>query len=497
MVLLRGRISGLNRSRRSHDFVLSEVQHQQVGVTAIAASIMGMGATGIGLIGMAGNSDEEADWVEFELDDKQVKGWLWMMPMRNGDTVEVVAEPTGNNRYVAYAVKRDGDDLLAVYPHATAGRKVHYRKSVKAWMWCSFLAYLILPLFAVMQRGLSFLFQTDMPLFLLHTFFLWIAISAVIAFRASRKLMEFVRIAETIFKMFGCPDPVHIDLRQTSKDNRRENKLDSFWASLFSLQIALLFKIGFSDMAKEPSENQELIKAKVLLRGVISGFERSRRSHGFVVSKVQHQVIGATAIVAAAMGMGATGMGLIGAAGNSDEDADWVEFELDGKQIQGWLWMMPMRNGDTVEVVAEPMGNNRYMAYAVKRARDDLLAVYPHAIAGRKVHYRESVVAWKWLIILMNLSMILFLAIEGGFSIFLKADIQLLLLVELPFSAALFGAMALSYTWRLMAPVRIAETIFATFGWPDIENIDLRKTSRENRRDNTLSNFGHIYFRYK
>src|SRR5450830_1223716 len=255
-VLLRGVISGFERSRRSHSFVVSKVEHQVIGATAIVAAAMGMGATGMGMIGAAENSDEDADWVEFELDGKQIQGWLWMMPMRNGDTVEVVAEPTGNNRYVAYAVKRDGDDLLAVYPHATAGRKVHYRKSVKAWMWCSFLAYLILPLFAVMQRGLSFLFQTDMPLFLLHTFFLWIAISAVIAFRVSRKFMGFVRIAETIFKMFGCPDPVHIDLRQTSKDNRRENKLDSFWASLFSLQIALLFKIGFSDMAKEPSENQ-------------------------------------------------------------------------------------------------------------------------------------------------------------------------------------------------------------------------------------------------
>jgi hypothetical protein len=36
MVLLRGAISELDRSRRSHDFVLTEVQHQQVGVTAIA-----------------------------------------------------------------------------------------------------------------------------------------------------------------------------------------------------------------------------------------------------------------------------------------------------------------------------------------------------------------------------------------------------------------------------------------------------------------------------
>jgi hypothetical protein len=227
-VLLRGAISGLSRSRRSHDFVLTEVQRQHIGATAIAASVMGMGATGIGLIGMAGNSDEEADWVEFELDGKQVKGWLWMMPMRNGDTVEVVAEQTANNRYVAYAVKRDGDDLLAVYPHATAGRKVHYRKSVKAWMWFSFLAFLIFPFFLVMQRGLGTLFDGKMLSFLLIGFASWIPVSAVIAFRVSRKLMGFVRIAEVIFKTFGWSDIENIDLRKTSREHRRENKLPNF-----------------------------------------------------------------------------------------------------------------------------------------------------------------------------------------------------------------------------------------------------------------------------
>jgi hypothetical protein len=228
MVLLRGAISGLNRSRRNHDFVLTRVQHQQVGATAIAASVMGMGATGIGLIGMAGNADEEADWVEFELDGNQVKGWLWMMPMRNEDIVEVVAEPIGNNGYVAYAVKRNVDDLLAVYPHATAGRKVHYRKSVKVWAWCSFLNYLFLPLLLVMQRGFGALLDGKMQLGLLIGLAFWIPVSAVIAFRVSRKLMGFVRIAEVIFGTFGWSDVENIDLRQTSRENRRENKLPNF-----------------------------------------------------------------------------------------------------------------------------------------------------------------------------------------------------------------------------------------------------------------------------
>jgi hypothetical protein len=227
-VLLRGAISGLNRSRRNHDFVLTEAQHLQVGATAIAASVMGMGANAISLIGMAGNSDEEADWVEFELDGKQVKGWLWMMPMRNGDNVEVVAEQTGKNRYVAYAVKRDGDNLLAVYPHATAGRKVHYRKSIKVWIWCSFLAYLIPIFFFVIQDGLGILLNSDMQFALLMVCPFWVAVSALMAFRVSLKFMGFVRIAEVIFKTFGWPDIENIDLRKTSRGHRRENKLPNF-----------------------------------------------------------------------------------------------------------------------------------------------------------------------------------------------------------------------------------------------------------------------------
>jgi hypothetical protein len=227
-LLLEGTISKLERSRRSHDFVLTEVQHQQIGATVVGASVMGMSAVGIGLISMAGNSDEEADWVEFEVDGKQVEGWLWMMPMRNGDSVKVVAERMGCNRYIAYAVKRDSDDLIAIYPHATAGRKVHYRKSINAWIWCSTLLYLASTSLFVIPRGIDTLLDENMQVFLLTAFISCISFFAIIAFRVSRKMMGFVRIAEMIFRTFDWPDVENIDLRKTSRENRRENKLPNF-----------------------------------------------------------------------------------------------------------------------------------------------------------------------------------------------------------------------------------------------------------------------------
>lgn len=233
LVLLRGAISELTLTRRSHNFVLTENQHWQIGATAIAASVMGMGATGIGLLGMACNADEEADWVEFEVDGNRVKAWLWMMPMRNGDMVEVVAEPRGHNHFVAYAVKRDGDALLAVYPHATAGRKAHYRKSAKAWLCCAFLASLIATFLFKMQSTSNHWFNTSNGLYLANLFALSVPFSAVIAFRVSQKCMGFVRTAEAIFKGFGWPDVENIDLRQTSKKNRGADKSAYFGAMYF------------------------------------------------------------------------------------------------------------------------------------------------------------------------------------------------------------------------------------------------------------------------
>ncbi|WP_240162965.1 putative type VI secretion system effector [Paraburkholderia sp. Cy-641] len=227
-ILLRGTLSNLERSRRSHSFVLTQVQQQHVGAAALGSSAMGMGAAGIGLLNMTANSDEEADWVQFELDGKQVQGWLWMMPMRNGDSVEVVAQQVGTDRYIAYSVKRDGDDIVAVYPHATAGRKAHYRNMTRMMLWAFCI---IFPLFSLMFYFAGGGFGGDALAFFLMLGAIGIGgflMFCVLFYRAARKLMGFVRIAETVFKTYGWPDVEVIDLRATSRANRRENTLSNF-----------------------------------------------------------------------------------------------------------------------------------------------------------------------------------------------------------------------------------------------------------------------------
>jgi hypothetical protein len=244
-------------------------------------------------------------------------------------------------------------------------------------------------------------------------------------------------------------------------------------------------------------KEQELKKSAVLLTGTISELKRSRQTRDFVLTQVQHQQVGATAVAASLMGSGAIGIGLISMAGNSEEEADWVQFGLDGKQVEGWLWLMPMLNGDAVEVAAEQIAEDRYVAYAVRRKEDDLLAVYPHATAGRHAHFRKSIKAWLcWTVVSYLILMTLFL-IQGGVEIFHKEGIKVFAWAFIPFLMIFTGIIALRVSWKLMGFARMAEFIFSTFGWKNIKSIDLRKTSRQNRQGDTSAKFGNLYFRYK
>ncbi|CAB3732329.1 hypothetical protein LMG22037_05695 [Paraburkholderia phenoliruptrix] len=196
------------------------------------------------------------------------------------------------------------------------------------------------------------------------------------------------------------------------------------------------------------------------------------------------------------MGMGAAGIGLVSMATNSDEEAEWVEFELDGKKMQGWLWLLPMRNGDEVEVVAEKVADDRYIVYSVKRDGDDLVAIYPHATAGRKAHYRNMTKIMLWTFFVIYAIFAFGSYFKGG----LADDLHAYSIVVASTGVGgllVFGIIFYRVSLKLMGFVRLAEAVFRTYGWPDVENIDLRKTSREHRGTNTLSNYGRHYFRYK
>ncbi|KVL48928.1 putative type VI secretion system effector [Burkholderia territorii] len=241
--------------------------------------------------------------------------------------------------------------------------------------------------------------------------------------------------------------------------------------------------------------NSEREYAVQLLRGTISKLKCRRRQQDFVLSEAQHAYIQATAEGAAFAGMGASAIGLIQSSANSEEEADWVEFELDGKQIEGWLWKMPMKDGDEVEIVAELRPRDRYFAYAVRRINDDVIAVYPHATRGRSALYR-------WL---MKIMVSLFIPIFGLFCILLFRDAGGVERAAVGTFLGITGAAALMIFWilfyrayrRMKRFAKLAEVIFSCYGWGDVRRINLVRSSKRMRAEHRDVDYGINYFRYR
>ncbi|MBA9902602.1 putative type VI secretion system effector [Burkholderia cepacia] len=221
MQLLRGRIGNLRKSRCSQDFFFTDADRAKMGTTAIAAGVVGLGGVAVGLGGMAMDTTEEADLIEFELDGKPVKAWVWWSVFSEGDEVEVVAERWGE-KWQAFGVRRLSDKIVALHPHCSRGRFAHYRASFR-WGGVFFAAAMITAYFIIACFAI---FKGVVPIEnLIITCALGTLVSALgygfITYRVARKMMGFVRLAEGIFEGFGWKDVKNIDLPAITKKGKK------------------------------------------------------------------------------------------------------------------------------------------------------------------------------------------------------------------------------------------------------------------------------------
>lgn len=191
-----------------------------MGVVAIAAALAGQGAQAVSVASNASNTEEEADFVEFELDGKLVKGWLWRSPLNEGDEVEVAAE-AGQSYFNAYGAFRPMDRTVALYPHCSRGRKAHWWNALKWWFYIN-VAFSTC-LFLLMQwisrgKAIPELVATG----ILPTVSAGIAVFfALMVYSIARNLLPFVRIAEEAFTALGFDDPTNVDLVKRTKASRK------------------------------------------------------------------------------------------------------------------------------------------------------------------------------------------------------------------------------------------------------------------------------------
>ena len=84
---------------------------------------------------MAMDTTEEADLLEFDLDGKSIRAWVWQSVFNEGDEVEVVAEQA-ETHWQGYGLYRPDDAIVALHPHCSRGRYAHYRAAFRIYLKC-------------------------------------------------------------------------------------------------------------------------------------------------------------------------------------------------------------------------------------------------------------------------------------------------------------------------------------------------------------------------
>lgn len=201
--------------------------------------------------------------------------------------------------------------------------------------------------------------------------------------------------------------------------------------------------------------------------------------------------MGIIAIAASVAGLNGQAVSAASNASCLEEEADYVQFALNGLKIKGWVWRSPFKNCDSVEVAAE-WQDDHYEIYGIARPADRVIALYPHCSRGRARHIKNAVKWWAWA--LLASCLLLAMPLYGTFGTALFS--HPLYLASCGALAVFFALMFFSLTRKWLPFVKIAEKVFETFGWHDPGNIDLIKSSVKQRTENDAVELGTFYFRY-
>jgi hypothetical protein len=232
-----------------------------------------------------------------------------------------------------------------------------------------------------------------------------------------------------------------------------------------------------------------------LLRGTISKYRKKRQVKDLLITPADRGATGAAAILAALAGQGGAAVAGINAM-NIQEEADFVEFELNGQSIEGWLTFAPFKNGDEVVIVAS-RENSGWHAFGVMRS-DYVTALHPCCSRGRYAHFKATV-KW-WLVIsaiLIAGSLIVNVIIDVFSDVHMLGDMDFLmtLMGGMGLLLIISGLIAINQSRKFMPAVRLAESIFAGFGWKNVRSIDLPAITKNYKEPGEGLEVGMLYFR--
>jgi hypothetical protein len=231
-----GIIKGYKSIRSSASFVFTETDKNHMGVVAIAAALAGLGGQAIAVASNATSLEEEADFLEFKLGDKTLKGWVWRSPFEDGDEVRVAAEWNGEY-FEIFGIARPRDRMIALYPHCSRAKTRHILNAVKWWLIVSIGIQLFVTIFTYFISDLQETLELWGELMSM-TAGRWLiggltVVLGIATFSMTRQWMPFVRVAEKVFRTLELPNARNLDLVKSSKSQRTDKDAAEFGSFYF------------------------------------------------------------------------------------------------------------------------------------------------------------------------------------------------------------------------------------------------------------------------
>src|SRR6218665_1194611 len=229
--------------------------------------------------------------------------------------------------------------------------------------------------------------------------------------------------------------------------------------------------------------------------GVIQNYRCTRASASFVLTQRDRNQMSMVAVASALARLSGPASSTAMYATDTEEEADYVEFDLSGRPMKGWVWRSPFKEGDEVEVVVQ-QGPKHAELVAIARPQDRIIALYPHCASGRSKHARIAVKCWLWLTLFLN-------GFTAGVLLFIsRSDPASRGEMVEPFAYCALGVavffalmvMSLAAKWRPFA--HTSERVFTALGWPNPRRVDLPARTKAQRSPSDPGELGTFYFRY-
>lgn len=192
----------------------------------------------------------------------------------------------------------------------------------------------------------------------------------------------------------------------------------------------------------------------------------------------QDENMASAAMVLASTGSAATAQGMV--ASNEDRvhsSAWYVTGEINGRQFSGWLGAPYCREGEEVELIAAPVGEE-YLVYALIRPHARSLTMPPWCYQGIRRARIDAMKVPISIVILLIITMLVVFIYQDGWVVTEKIVSGVTMFLTM--GTFLYILPAIWTIWRRhpFPKEQLTEEILTVAGWENVTNIDLRRLKR-------------------